>query len=159
VKTTALRAFVLAALALAPVSETRADRPTPTTALTAPRPFPSRESSLAARSSTAEGRSGWWLGTAGVAFALALVGWGSIASKHYLPKASAGSVDLRVISRTSLSPKQSVYLVKVGDRVLIIGGGGQGAPSLLGEVSDPDALAKLVLRGSSRIDARLGENA
>ncbi len=97
-------------------------------------------------------------GRCGQAALAALVGWVSVASKRYLPKASAGSVDLRVLSRTSLSPKQSVYLVKVGDRVLIIGGGGQGAPSLLGELNDPEALAKLVPCSPSRIDIRLGDN-
>jgi flagellar biogenesis protein FliO len=157
-----LLALAVAAVALGPLSEIRADHPTPTAALVgpahSPRPFPSRESSVSARSSTAEGGSGWWIGTAGAAFALALVGWMSVASKRYLPKASTGSVDLRVISRTSLSPKQSVYLVKVGDRVLIVGGGGQGAPSLLGELSDSEALAKLAPRGSSRIDTRVGDN-
>ncbi len=65
-----IAALSFAALVLGLVSETRADHPTPTAALGAPastpRPFPSRESSLAARSSRAEGGSGWWVGTAGV---------------------------------------------------------------------------------------------
>jgi flagellar protein FliO/FliZ len=44
---------------------------------------------------------------------------------------------LRVLGRTALTPKHSVYLLKAGDRVLIVGTGPQGAPSLLGEM-DPE---------------------
>ena len=44
---------------------------------------------------------------------------------------------MRVVGRTVLSPKHSVYLLEVGDRVLIVGTGAARAPSLLGELTDP----------------------
>jgi hypothetical protein len=84
----------------------------------------------------AEGTRGWWLGTAGIALALAACGGISVAARRYGPQAAAGP--LRVIGRTSLSPRHTVYLLKAGGRVLIVGTGPQGAPSLLGELDDPD---------------------
>lgn len=100
------------------------------------RPFPQRESSGRHRAASPEGTGGWWLGTAGIALALALCGGISVVSKRYLPN-RGGTGPLRVIGRASLSPKQAVYLVEVGERILILGGGGQGPPSLLGELTDP----------------------
>ena len=60
---------------------------------------------------------------------------------------------LRVVGRTSLSPRHTVHLLSIGQRVLIVGTGPQGAPSLLGELTDPDDLERLVprrARGSRR---------
>jgi len=51
-----------------------------------------------------------------------------------------------VIGRTSLSPRHTVHLLSIGQRVLIVGTGPQGAPSLLGELTDPDDLQRLVPR-------------
>jgi flagellar biogenesis protein FliO len=87
------------------------------------------------------GSSGWWLGTAGIALALALFGGISLASRRYLPQAGTGQ--LRVIGRTSLSPRHSVYLIQVSDRVLIVGAGPQASPNLLGELTDPDEIARI----------------
>jgi flagellar biogenesis protein FliO len=143
-----LTASLAVALALGLTAESRADHPAPTAALSGPerRQFSPRDASHPASGrapSAHEGSSGWWIGTAGVALALALCGWVSFASRRYLPAAGGGGVSLRVVGRTSLSPKQSVYLLQVGDRVLIVGAGGQGAPSLLGELNDTEALARL----------------
>lgn len=117
------------------------------------RRFPSRESVGASRPGATvsrpavEGPGVWWVGTAGVAFALAAVGWGSVAARRYLPQgAGPGPTPMRVVGRTSLSPKHTVYLLDVGGRVLILGAGPQGAPSLIGEL-DP----------STRFDRRLGD--
>lgn len=104
---------------------------------------------------------GWWVGTAGVALALALCGWASVAARRYRPLARGGSgpTPLRVVGRASLSPRHTVYLLEVGGRVLIVGAGAQGAPSLLGELTDPDDLARLNPRGESaapRFDRRPG---
>ncbi len=85
----------------------------------------------------ADGSGGWWFGTAGVALALALVGWGSVAARGYAaPGGGAGPVAMRVVGRTSLSARHTVYLLDVGGRVLIVGAGPQGAPTLLGELTD-----------------------
>lgn len=75
---------------------------------------------------------GWWIGTAAIAVALAAFGGISVASRRFLPRSETGP--LRVVGRTSLSPKHSVYLLRAGDRVLIVGTGPQGSPTLLGEM-------------------------
>ncbi len=36
----------------------------------------------------------------------------------------------------SLSPKHSVYLLRVGRRVLVVGAGPQGPPALIAELAD-----------------------
>ncbi len=41
---------------------------------------------------------------------------------------------LRVISRTALTPKHSICLVRVGSKTLMIGVGPQGPPTLLGDL-------------------------
>ena len=84
---------------LAPVLSARparADRVPPTAAIarradpeaSGRRPFVRREAS-ARRAEASEGAGGWWLGTAGVALALALFGGISLASRRYLPHARA----------------------------------------------------------------------
>lgn len=78
--------------------------------------------------------TGFWLSTGGVAVALAVFGAYSLAAKKVRP--AGDSPSLRVIARTNLSPRQSVYLVRVGDRTLIVGTGHQGPPSLLGELTE-----------------------
>jgi flagellar biogenesis protein FliO len=79
--------------------------------------------------------AGWWLGTAGIAVALAIFGGVSVAAKKLQPTGELQK--LKVVGKTSLSSKHSVYLLKAGDRVLIVGTGPQGSPTLLGEL-DPD---------------------
>src|SRR5918998_1281454 len=76
--------------------------------------------------------------------ALALFGGISLASRRYLPQREGGP--LRVVGRTSLSPRQTVYLLRVGDRVLLVGAGPQGPPSLLGELTDPAELRRFAPR-------------
>ena len=155
----------------------RADRVPPTTALAAPSPDPGPSGRLAFRPREASahrtevsgGTGGWWLGTAGIALALALFGGISLASRRYGPQREGGP--LRVVGRTSLSPKQTVYLLRVGDRVLLIGAGSQGPPSLLGELTDPAELRRLAPRqgippaqesaapasSTARFDRRVGD--
>ena len=111
---------------------------------TIPHPKIDRPSAI---SSTSSG--GWWLGTAGIAVALAVFGGVSLASRKYLPKSETSP--LRVIGRTSLSPKHSVYLLKAGDKVLIIGTGPQGAPTLLGEMGSDEAEPAKARTASSMI--------
>lgn len=131
-----------------------ADRPPPTQSI-APPPVEARQP-VARRSdgrrgagdSPSGGSGGWWLGTAGIAVALAVVGGASLASRRFLPSRDSGPI--RVVGRASLSPRQSVFLVRVGDRVLILGAGSQGPPSALGEVTDPAELARLAPRRAPR---------
>jgi len=51
--------------------------------------------------------------------------------------ASRGRV--RVLERVPLDPRRSLYLVKVADRVLLVGAGDGAAPKVLAEL-DPDEL-------------------
>src|SRR6185312_1650201 len=118
-----------------------ADGPSPTVAIPGPDalarvPAPPRSKPSATSSET---NGGWWLGTAGIAAALAVFGGVSVASKRFLPSRDSGP--FQVVGRSALSPKHSVYLLRVGDRVLILGAGPQGPPSTLGEVTDPAELA------------------
>ena len=102
-----------------------------------------------ASSGPSAGSGGWWLGTAGIAAALAVFGGASLASKRFLPARDSGPI--RVVGRTAAPrPSSSDYLLRVGDRVLILGTGPQGAPSTLGEVTDPAELARLAPRRAPR---------
>ncbi len=100
------------------------------------------------RGPTTKGQSGtgWWFVPVGITAALAVFGGVSLASKRFGLKLGlpGDSGPLRVVGQTRLSPKQSVYLVRVGDRVLILGTGPGGPPTPLGEVSDPAELARLI---------------
>jgi len=130
-------------------ADAAAPAPSPVGADALQRPAPPRgEPAAAKRNPNPEGRrpkgdGRWWLGTAGVALALAACGWVSIAARRFGPKPGSGpSSAIRVVGRTSLSPKHSVYLLDVGGRVLIVGTGAQGPPSLLGELNDADEFAR-----------------
>jgi flagellar protein FliO/FliZ len=91
---------------------------------------------------------GWWLGPVGIAAALAVFGGVSLASKRFLPSRDSGPI--RVVGRSSLSTKHSACLLRVGDRVLIVGIGPQGPPTTLGEITDPAELARLAPRREPR---------
>lgn len=75
----------------------------------------------------------WW-GLAGTTGALAICGGIYAVCRRFLPSSAAGAV--RVVSRTSLSPKHSVYVLRIGRRVLLVGTGPQGAPSLITELDE-----------------------
>ncbi|WP_435015709.1 FliO/MopB family protein [Tundrisphaera sp. TA3] len=133
----------LAALAsLAALLALGANEPPPTAAIRPPSldgriPAPMRpDLSDGASAPPSGGSGGWWIGTAGIGAALAVFGGLAAASRRYLPAREA-SGSLRVVGRVSLSAKQAVYLVRAGDRILILGGGSQGPPTLLGEMDEP----------------------
>ena len=50
--------------------------------------------------------------------------------------AQGAGVGMQVVGRVSLSPKHTVYLLRVGRRVLLVGAGPQGSPSLISELDD-----------------------
>jgi hypothetical protein len=112
-----------------------------------PRPFPPRGSVLRRGEPPADGAAagGWWLGTAGIALALAVCGGITVALRQgwRWPQSHAGGA-VRVIGRTRISPRHTVHLLSVGQRVLIVGTGAQGAPALLGELTDDDELQRLI---------------
>jgi hypothetical protein len=141
---------VLLTLALSEGPLARAEPgPSPISAA-ARRPLRQRGSSATTHSDAGsarwDGAGSWWVGTAGVALALAVCGWASVAARKYVHKPGSHLPALRVVGRTSLSPRHTIYLLEAGDRVLLVGTGPQGAPSLLGELTDADALARLVPR-------------
>jgi flagellar biogenesis protein FliO len=81
--------------------------------------------------------SAWWAGTAGLVAVLAAVGALSVAARRLRPRDPSGpgvGPGLKVIGRVGLSPRHAVHLVRAGDRVLILGTGPQGAPTLLGDL-------------------------
>ncbi len=76
-----------------------------------------------------------WSGALGViGVVLAICGGLMAAARRFAPQGRAG--DLRVISRVSLSPKHSVYVLRAGQRLLLVGAGPQGAPALISELDD-----------------------
>jgi hypothetical protein len=92
--------------------------------------------------------SGWWIGTAGIALALATFGAISLASRR-MPT-GRGSGPFEVMARASLSPKHTVYLMRAGDQMLILGTGPQGPPALLGEWTGPLELRRPAERRQAR---------
>jgi flagellar biogenesis protein FliO len=133
----------------------RADQGPPTASITGrdavSRPFPPRGAAGRRAAGLAEKSDGWWFGTAGIALALALFGGISMASRRLLPRAGSGGL-LGVVGRASLSPKHTVYLLRVGERVLILGTGPQGSPTLLGELPGPDDLPRFAPRRQGPTD-------
>jgi hypothetical protein len=97
----------------------------------------SRSLALWRSSSAARGGGSdhWYAGIAGIALALAACGGVVAAARHLSSRGSVG--EIQVISRVNLSPRHSIYLVRVGRRALLIGAGPQGAPSLISELDDP----------------------
>jgi flagellar biogenesis protein FliO len=60
-----------------------------------------------------------------------------------LPSAGNSSHLMRVIARTPLAPKQSVMLLRVGQRLMVVGDSA-GNLSSLGQITDPDEVATLL---------------
>jgi flagellar protein FliO/FliZ len=103
-----------------------------------PRPMTDRPTSKwpyrVSRTAPAEGLDRSWWGLAGITAALAVSGGIYAACRRFLPPGAAGAV--QVVGRMSLSPKHSVYVLRVGRRVLLVGTGPQGAPSLITELDE-----------------------
>ncbi len=99
-------------------------------------PRPSRPSKLRRVSSAARGGSSdaWYWEMGCVALVLAVCGGLVTAARRFMPQGGAGG--LQIISRVSLSPKHSVYVVRAGRRLLLVGAGPQGPPALISELDD-----------------------
>ncbi len=80
-----------------------------------------------------------------VAVVLALIGLLFWAARRYLPgmRRLAGSPAVKVLGRTYLSPKQSVAVLKVGRRLLVVGQAGDRLASLA-EIDDPHEVSELI---------------
>jgi flagellar protein FliO/FliZ len=99
-------------------------------------PIPPREGGRI--SGTNGGAGTWWLGTAGIALALAAVGAISVAARR-AQQATGGPGHFEVVAKVHLNPRHTVYLLRAGERVFIIGTGTQGSPALLGEWTEAPA--------------------
>jgi flagellar biogenesis protein FliO len=77
-------------------------------------------------------RTGFWLG-----LVIALICGLVALARKVLPKSAAWgqSQTAELVGRTYLEPKRSVYLLKVGNRVLVVGSAENGLSSL-GEITD-----------------------
>jgi len=67
--------------------------------------------------------------------------------RRFMPGLRSGnsSMAVQVLARTALSPRQSVYLVRCGRRLLILGAGTEQVRTL-GEIDDPEEVAELAGR-------------
>lgn len=85
-------------------------------------------------------------GIGALAIVLVLVGGATWVVRRWLPTARAGeSAVLRVVARTSLSPKHNLALVRLGHRFLLVGVSGDRVNTLC-DVNDPDEVAELAAR-------------
>lgn len=104
-------------------------QPSPATAEQAPKPAPR------ARLGSDLGNSAW-ISTVILALGLCVIVGMAATARKLAP--AGGSRKLRLIGRVGLSPKHSVHVLQVGRRVLLLGAGPQGAPTLLAELDPID---------------------
>lgn len=81
-------------------------------------------------------RSLSWTGAVLAAGAVVLIASRRFARNAGLAEQSSGE-RAKVVSRVSLTPRQSIHVVRIGDRTLVIGTGPQSAPVTLAQWSDP----------------------
>jgi flagellar biogenesis protein FliO len=74
------------------------------------------------------------VGMVGVVLAVAICGTIGVWARRFSFQTAPRGI--QVVGRISLSPKHTVYLLRVGPRVLLLGAGPQGAPSLIGELDE-----------------------
>jgi flagellar biogenesis protein FliO len=86
------------------------------------------------RRSQATGLDSWWIMMGGMVLSLAIAGAIGIVARRLSPRTANGA--MHVVGCVSLSPKHAVYLLRVGQRVFLLGAGPQGAPALLGELDE-----------------------
>jgi hypothetical protein len=86
------------------------------------------------RGKRSAGSDGWGPAWAVLALILAAGGGLAAAARRFRPGPATGAV--QVVGRVSLSPKHSVYVLRVGRRMLLVGAGTQGPPALITELDD-----------------------
>ncbi len=71
--------------------------------------------------------------------AVCLLAWVALrwASRFGFGKGGQGG-RIEILERVALDPRRSLYLVKLGDRVLLVGAGDGGAPSLIKELDESE---------------------
>jgi flagellar biogenesis protein FliO len=74
----------------------------------------------------------------GVGLALAALGAGVVLARGGLGGRPGAAGGLQLVGRAALGPGQAAHLVRVGDRLLVVGTGRGGAPRLLADLdADP----------------------
>jgi hypothetical protein len=99
------------------------------------------------RSTGPAGAERWSLAMIGITVLLAVCG--GVAAVARRGSTRGGSAAIIVVSRTHLSPKHSVYVLRVGRRSLLVGTGPQGAPALIGELDELADIAPELSPGES----------
>jgi len=83
----------------------------------------------------------------GFIFAL-MVGVLFVVRKYFYSKPQFASTDLKVLTSVHLQPKKTIFLVKVFNKVMLVGVSDSSIASL-GEITDPETLNKLETGESS----------
>jgi len=127
-------ALVVAACA---IGATAVAETPPVNALPGPvaRPLPPSRREAGPRGAATGTTGRGWSATVAVAVVLAGLGAAAVVARRLPARVEVGGGPLRVVGRVGLGPRQSIVLVRAGDRTLIVGLGPQGAPSLLGELA------------------------
>ncbi len=81
------------------------------------------------------GSDAWTMAMVGLTLLLAVCGGLIAAGRRFLPPGAGAG--MQVVGRVSLSPRHTVYMLRVDKRVLVVGVGPQGAPSLITELDEP----------------------
>ena len=113
------------------------------------RPRRSRRAELTAGTTSS---SSWWgQSVLALGAVLALIAGGTWAVKKYMPAAVGGNMgqSLEIIGRHHLSPKQSLYLVRVGKRAVLIGASPTEMSPLL-EIRDAQEVHTMLPRPGRR---------
>lgn len=84
---------------------------------------------------------------------IALAAWGA---KRWIPSVKNHQSNvLEVVARTSVSPKHTVALVRLGRRYVMVGLGGDQVTTLC-EITDPDEVSELLLRTGTSTTPKAG---
>jgi len=103
------------------------------------------------------GASGWvrtTLSLAGVVALIVLLAWGyrvgaRASARLALARGRGGSALIQVLSRTSLAPRQSVCLIRVGSQLVLVGATPDSLRTL-SIINDPDLAARLAGQEAQR---------
>jgi flagellar protein FliO/FliZ len=83
--------------------------------------------------------------------ALAIYGFIFLFKRLIRPREQGDSY-LKILSRASLGPNRSVYVISVGSKAWLVGAG-EGGVSLIAEISDQETVDALLLEDASRRSA------
>ncbi|MFW6155204.1 MAG: FliO/MopB family protein [Planctomycetota bacterium] len=129
----------------APVLDTPTTRPVRSPAASRPVRPPSKASQVAGGATMTAGGGGWWQTLGALALVVVLI----FLARHILARFAGGRTGgkatgvVEVLSRTAVGSRQSVMLLRVGPRVLVVGAGGETMNTLT-EIDDPEQVSQLL---------------